>query len=125
VPEIVQGQVAALRKQVKREHSRYLAAHRRVRQLTRTLAHHDSTREAISLACAVYGNCGTLWSLARCESGLSPSARNPSGASGLLQFLPSTWAGTPFGRLSIWSPYANALAAGWMLAQGRRSEWVC
>lgn len=115
----------ALRTQLKHEHRRYLAAHMRVRQLTRTLAHRSSTREAIDLACHAYGSCTTLWRRAKCESGFSPFARNRSGASGLFQFLPSTWNTTPFSGFSIWSPYASALAAGWMNAHGRGSEWAC
>jgi hypothetical protein len=117
--------VKALQKKVQVEHGRYLAAHRRVKQLTRTLAHTGSVREAVDLACSVYGSCSTLWRRMNCESGGYRFAHNPSGASGLFQFLPSTWAGTPFGGFSIYSPYANALAAGWMEAHGRGSEWVC
>jgi len=117
--------VAALQMKVKREHARYLQAHHRVKQLTRTLQHTTTTREAIDLACRVYGSCSTLWRRAQCESGGYRFARNPSGASGLFQFLPSTWATTPFASLSIWSPYAQALAAGWMQTHGRGGEWVC
>lgn len=113
-------------------HSRFLHMRRvayvrgqRVKQLKRTLLARPNVMEAINLACVVYGNCSTIWSLARCESTLNASAQNPSGSSGLMQFMPSTFASTPFGRLSIWSPYANAMAGGWMLAHGRRSEWVC
>lgn len=95
------------------------------RQHQRTLMSSPSVAEAINLAATVYGHGATLWALARCESQLNPTARNASGSSGLMQFMPSTFASTPFGRFSIWSPYANALAAGWMLEQGRRSEWVC
>jgi soluble lytic murein transglycosylase-like protein len=62
---------------------------------------------------------------ARCESNLNPYARNPSGSSGLFQFLPSTWATTPYAGRSIWSARWNALAAGWMHAAGRGGEWVC
>src|SRR5262245_4841100 len=110
--------VAELREQLRAER-------RRVRQLTRVLRHRSSTREAIELACSVYGSCDTLWRRALCESGGYRYARNPSGASGLFQFLPSTFASTPFGRFSICSTYANALAAGWMQANGRGHEWVC
>ena len=67
----------------------------------------------------------TLLRKARCESGLNPYARNPSGSSGLFQFLPSTWATTPYARRSIWSAKWNSLAAGWMHAAGRGGEWVC
>lgn len=115
----------ATQAKLRREHARYLQAHRRVVQLGRVLRQRPTTREAMSLACTIYGNCSTLWRIARCESGVYPLARNPSGASGLFQFMPGTFAGTPFGGLSIWSPYANALAAGWMFARGRASAWVC
>jgi hypothetical protein len=98
---------------------------RRVRQLKRTLMTSPSVSEAINLAATVYGNGSLLWSLARCESTLDPGAKNASGSSGLMQFMPSTFASTPYGRFSIWSPYASAMAGGWMLAHGRRSEWVC
>lgn len=117
--------VASLKAKLKREHGRYLAAHSRVRQLTRTLQHRTTVREAIDLACSIYGNCSTLWRRAQCESQLNPFARSASGANGLLQFLPSTWSSTPFARFSVWSPYANAMAAGWMMAHGRGGEWVC
>jgi hypothetical protein len=38
---------------------------------------------------------------------------------------PSTWRSTPYGVFSVWSPYANALAAGWMHLNGRGGEWSC
>lgn len=82
--------------------------------------------EAINLAAAVYGNGSWLWRVARCESGLNPSAVNSgSGSTGLFQFLRSTWATTPFGSFSIYSANASALAAGWMAQRGRASEWQC
>jgi hypothetical protein len=128
VPDATSFELAALERRVRFEHRRYLAARRRARQLTRTLAQHSSTREAIQLACVIYGSCPTLWRRARCETGgtLSPRAHNASsGAAGLFQFLPSTWQTTPFAALSIWDPYASALAAGWMQAHGRGGEWSC
>lgn len=64
--------------------------------------------------------------VARCESNLDPSAVNASSnASGLFQFLPSTWATTPYADQDIFDPVASAEAAGWMWANGRRNEWVC
>lgn len=75
---------------------------------------------------AHYGQSySAMVALARCESNLNRLAHNPSGASGLFQFLPSTWAGTPYGSHSIWSARWQGLATGWMLSQGRRGEWVC
>jgi hypothetical protein len=84
--------------------------------------------EAINLAAATYGHGAELWRKARCETGgtFDAGARNlSSGARGLFQFLASTWASTPYGRFDVSSPYANALAAGWMHAHGRAGEWVC
>jgi hypothetical protein len=64
--------------------------------------------------------------VARCESGLDPQAVGGGGAYyGLYQFVPSTFAGTPYGKYDIFDPWANANAAGWMWAQGKKDEWVC
>ena len=121
--------------------ARYHRAHAHERQLTRiigelrrrlasarrALFRDPHVVEAVNLACATFGFCQTLWRKARCETGgtFDPGAQNASGAAGLFQFLPSTWDSTPYGRFSVWSPYANALAAGWMHASGRGDEWSC
>ena len=64
--------------------------------------------------------------VARCESVLDPNAVNAAGGSyGLFQFIPSTWATTPYAQYDIFDPWANANAAAWMWSQGRRNEWVC
>jgi uncharacterized protein YraI len=63
--------------------------------------------------------------VAECESNLDPYAVNPSGSYGLFQFIRSTWKSTPYARDDIFDPEANANAAGWMWAEGRKSEWVC
>ena len=107
--------------------ARLVEAHRRLRVERRVLLHSPTVREAINLAAATYGYGSTLWRKADCETGgtFDPNAHNSSGASGLFQFMPSTWASTPYAAFSIWSPYANALAAGWMHAQGRGDEWTC
>lgn len=103
--------------------ARYLG---RTRSLQGAIRHGTEVGTAINLACVVYGHCAELWRKARCESNFHRySVNSSSGASGLYQFLPSTWASTPFGRLSVFDPYANALAAGWMHARGRGGEWVC
>jgi len=99
---------------------------RRIVRQRYIVLHREDVAEAINLAGATYGNSSTLWQLARCESGLNPQARNlSSSAAGLLQFLPSTLRSTPYGQLDIYSPYVSAMAGGWMLAHGRRNEWVC
>jgi uncharacterized protein YraI len=64
--------------------------------------------------------------VATCESGLDPNNYTPPyGASGLFQFLPGTWASTPFASYDIFDPWASANAAAWMWSVGRRGEWVC
>lgn len=66
--------------------------------------------------------------VARCESNLDSRAVNSSsGASGLFQFMPSTFAFTPNGKAGqdIFDPVANADAAGWMWANGMRNHWAC
>jgi soluble lytic murein transglycosylase-like protein len=91
-------------------------------------AHAEPVEEALRPAAAIYGvPLGELRSVAWCESRLRPWARNASGASGLLQFMPGTFAGTPPGRagLSPFSPYANALAAGWLVSRGGWGPWTC
>lgn len=62
----------------------------------------------------------------RAESRGDPNAVNPrSHASGLGQFLPSTWRTTPQGRsgLSVFDPAANRSAVAWMISVGRASEF--
>jgi hypothetical protein len=66
-----------------------------------------------------------LLGVSHCESHWDRFARNPSGATGLFQFMPSTWASTPYGANSIYSVRWQALAAAWMYTQGRSGEWVC
>jgi soluble lytic murein transglycosylase-like protein len=68
--------------------------------------------------------------LSWCESRFNPYARNPVSvggehATGLFQFLPSTWRSTPYGRRYIYSTHYQALAAAWMISHGRLSEWAC
>lgn len=128
-------------------HVRYLKEHRALAKhgdlvrharrvamgLRRTLAHRPSSLEALRLAAVAYGQSySDLVRVASCESpGLDPGLRNRQSvwngehATGLLQFLPSTFASTPYRSEDIYSPYANALAAGWMWDNGRRGEWAC
>jgi Transglycosylase-like domain len=112
----------------RREHLRVLALRAQVRRLRRVVLNDAHVVEAINLAGATFGNSQVLWRKARCETGgtFDPRSRNRgSGAAGLFQFIPSTWSTTPYAVFSPWSPYANALAAGWMHSVGRGNEWVC
>jgi hypothetical protein len=72
----------------------------------------------------------------QCESLGEPDAYNPySGASGLFQFLPSTWASTSpkagFSGASPFDPEANTGTAAWLanryheLGQGYWAPWSC
>lgn len=64
--------------------------------------------------------------VARCESGLDPYAVGGGGAYyGLFQFVPSTFANTPYGQYEITDAWANANAAAWMWSEGRKGDWVC
>lgn len=101
---------------------------RRARQLA-AAGGPGSVEEALTLAAAVYGvPRAELAAVAWCESRHRPWARNASsGASGLMQFMPGTYAGTPPGRagVSIFSPYGSALAAGWLVSRSGWRPWSC
>jgi len=77
---------------------------------------------------AVFGNSpGLSWALrvANCESHYNPLAVNRySGASGLFQFMPSTW-NANFPGQNIWDPYVQARAALVFYNAGRQSAWTC
>src|SRR6266567_9142019 len=73
-----------------------------------------SIQQIIMDAFASQGAGAQTWALrvAKCESNYNPYAVNrSSGASGLFQFLPSTWAGMPQHTQSVFDPTANAQAA--------------
>lgn len=77
-------------------------------------------------AAATHGqNPQAMLRVARCESGLNPSAVGGGIYFGLFQFVPSTFEGTPYGDGDIFDPWANANAAAWMWSEGRKGEWVC
>lgn len=89
-----------------------------------------STDEIIAIiydAAAQWGQNGDdMLRVAQCESGLDPyNVTPPYSASGLFQFLPGTWASTPYANDDIFDPVASANATGWMWSVGRRGEWVC
>jgi hypothetical protein len=64
--------------------------------------------------------------VAYCESRYHPNSVNSdSGASGLFQFLPSTWGGTPWASQSPFDPAANAKAAAWLYSRYGPGRWVC
>jgi peptidoglycan hydrolase CwlO-like protein len=72
----------------------------------------------------------------KCESNGDPNAYNPySGASGLFQFLPSTWAVTApkagYDGASVFDPVANTASAAWLanryeeLGEYHWQAWSC
>ncbi|MBO0682601.1 MAG: transglycosylase SLT domain-containing protein [Candidatus Dormibacteraeota bacterium] len=92
----------------------------------------SAIQQIILDAFAYLGTAAQTWALrvAKCESGYNPNAVNPSsGASGLFQFLPSSWASTPQGKAgqSVFDPAANAAGAAWYFnATGQTGgPWSC
>jgi hypothetical protein len=74
------------------------------------------------------GAAAVQWAMnvAWCESRYHPNSVNSdSGASGLFQFLPSTWGGTPYAKQSPFDPRANAFAAAWLYSHYGPGRWVC
>jgi transglycosylase-like protein with SLT domain len=74
------------------------------------------------------GPAAVQWAMnvAWCESRYHPNSVNSSsGAAGLFQFLPSTWAFTPYASYSPFDPRYNALAAAWLYNRDGPSQWVC
>ncbi|HEY4889504.1 MAG TPA: transglycosylase SLT domain-containing protein [Candidatus Dormibacteraeota bacterium] len=74
------------------------------------------------------GQAAVVWALriAYCESRYHPNSVNTSsGASGLFQFLPSTWGGTPWAGQSPFDPVANAQAAAWLYSHYGPGRWSC
>lgn len=83
---------------------------------------------AIHLAAALYGvPVSELQRVGTCESHLTPSSKNTSStASGLFQFLDSTWARAGVPGFSVFDPYANAIAAARLVrSDGSWREWSC
>lgn len=86
-----------------------------------------SIPQLIAQAFAPLGQAAVSWAerVAMCESGDNPYARNASGASGLFQIMPGTWAGTPYASQSIFNAVANARAAAWIYAHSGPGAWTC
>lgn len=62
--------------------------------------------------------------IAVCESGLRNDAVSPTGALGILQFVWSTWHGTPYGRHHPrWARW-SALAGAWLMARNGTRDWA-
>lgn len=84
--------------------------------------------QAIHDAFTPLGERAVQWAfnVAWCESRYHPNSVNSSsGAAGLFQFLPSTWAFTPQHASSPFDPVANSNAAAWLYNRDGPSQWVC
>jgi hypothetical protein len=87
-----------------------------------------SIQDIILTAFAPLGAGAQQWALriAKCESGYNPNAVNrSSGASGLFQFMPSTWAALPWAGQSVFNPVANAQAAAYYYQHSGAGPWQC
>jgi uncharacterized protein YabE (DUF348 family) len=80
-------------------------------------------------AAAQGADAAQLLRVAYCESRYNPGAYNASGAAGLFQFMPGTWAVNSvragFAGTSPFDPVAAANVAAWMFARGQAYQWVC
>lgn len=85
----------------------------------------------IRSAAAAWGaDAGQLLRVAWCESRYNPSAYNArSGASGLFQFMPRTWAANSvragYAGASVFDPVANANTAAYMFRNNQAWQWTC
>ena len=90
-----------------------------------------SIQDIIVAAASRWGaDANQLLRVAKCESGYNPNAYNASsGASGLFQFLPSTWAANSvragYSGASPFDPVASANTAAMMFRNGQAGQWVC
>jgi hypothetical protein len=85
----------------------------------------------IRSAAAAWGaDASQLLRVAWCESRYNPSAVNArSGASGLFQFMPATWAANSvragYAGVSVFDPVASANVAAYMFSRGQAAQWSC
>ena len=87
-----------------------------------------STGPGVSAIFLVFGHSsGLTWALrvAYCENHYDPAAVNSGiGATGLFQFMPSTWSGY-FAGADIWDPLSQARAALDIYNRGWTYQWEC
>jgi hypothetical protein len=82
----------------------------------------------INAAFSPLGARAVQWAInvAYCESRYHPNSVNTdSGATGLFQFMASTWSGTPWASKSRFDPVANAQAAAWLYKTYGPGRWSC
>ena len=112
-----------------RQHARQRATHGAYARATYVPQTGNVVTDAIATAAARWGvSYDWLLRVATCESGLNPGAYNPSGASGLFQFMPSTYwyfAGRIGETRSYWDPYGASNVAAYMFSIGQSYQWTC
>jgi len=85
----------------------------------------------IRAAAGAWGaDANQLLRVAWCESHYNPNAVNArSGAAGLFQFMPATWAANSvragYAGASVFDPVASANVAAYMFAHGQAGQWTC
>lgn len=127
----VHGAARSVPKQVQNSSARTYSTPTRPKSVTTSVtpqpvsASSGSIEDMINQAFGSYGP-GAI-NVARCESGLNPNAYNPSGAAGLFQIMPSTWAGTSEAGQSPFNAAANIAAAHEIFVRDGYSwrEWTC
>lgn len=90
--------------------------------------HYSGTiAQIIQQAFAPLGSAAVTWAerVAMCESTDNPDAHNSDGAAGLFQFMPTTWASSPYAADSVYDPVANARAAAWLYRRSGPGAWSC
>lgn len=97
---------------------------------TRTPTGSSEIEKIIRDAAAAQGaDPDQLVRVAYCESRFNPGAYNASGAAGLFQFMPGTWAANSvragYAGASVYDPVASANVAAWMFVRGQAYQWVC
>jgi hypothetical protein len=138
VQDAQDAQVLAWSQQLKQGLADYAAEQRALAEaeaqaaLVAALNNHPPPPPAIAKiitdAFSPLGQAAVVWAMrvAWCESRYHPNSVNSSsGASGLFQFLPSTWGGTPWASQSPFDPVANAQAAAWLYNRYGPGRWSC
>jgi hypothetical protein len=98
--------------------------HQQMRHEWRTCSQTDVI-PCIQYAAAKYGQpLAIAEQVVSCESSDNPLASNGVDF-GLYQFLPSTFAATPYRGHSYWSARWSALAAMWAWSHGWQRQWQC
>jgi len=84
----------------------------------------DVAADIVAAASQYGADACQLERVATCESHGNPYAHNPSGATGVFQFMPGTWAANAPGQ-NIYDPKAQADTAARMFAHGQAHQWSC